>query len=340
MTRKNILLTLLCLYTSICTGQPTEDRFLTPNTAWIEGFGYETEGRYQVSPISLLYYTMDGDTLIDGKSYYRIRLSRACSPMIYYDWDNNGNEIILDKNVEVYDGDLYFFMREDERGDVWLYTDDTNTLRDISGNVFYHDIDPNYASGLVRHDLFLFNTRKPYSAGDKKPFGTIAFDSPEALYDGHNLLDWCIDSLEVKEVTDGVMLDGKEHWVSIYNYDLKYVQGIGPLWAGGPLSGVGQPSTYQRALFAFYQGDQIIYRNEGYLSAIEEHFPNILNILTGKNANGVESLSPCPSPIERGAVYDLSGRKVYESVPSLGRGNSESLPKGVYIKNGKKMLIK
>ena len=140
--------------------------------------------------------------------------------------------------METYDSDLCFFMREDESGDVWLYTDDVNTLGHISGNKFYYDIDQNYASGLVRHDLFLFNTRKPYSAGDKKPFGTIAFDSPEALYDGHNLFDWCIDSLKVKDVTGSVMLDGKEHWVSIYDYDLKYVQGIGPLWAG-PLSGVG-----------------------------------------------------------------------------------------------------
>ena len=328
MTRRNILLTVLCLYTSICTGQPTEDRFLSPTTAWIEGFGYAMEGRYQVSAISLGYYTVDGDTLIDGKSYYRIRLNKVCHPFVYLEWDEQGREIIRDKEVETYDSDLCFFMREDESGDVWLYTDDVNTLGHISGNIFYYDIDQNYASGLVRHDLFLFNTRKPYSAGDKKPFGTIAFDSPEALYDGHNLFDWCIDSLEVKDVTGSVMLDGKEHWVSIYDSGLKYVQGIGPL--GGPLRGVGQPSnSYHRVFFAFYQGSQIIYRNEEYLSAIEEQFPDILNMLTG-TTNDV-------SPIGRGtlgrrddALYDLQGRRL----------NGEGLPKGIYIQGGKKRIIR
>ena len=328
MTRKNILLTVLCLYTSICTGQPTEDRFLSPTTAWIEGFGYAMEGRYQVSAISLGYYTVDGDTLIDGKSYYRIRLNKVCHPFVYLEWDEQGREIIRDKEVETYDSDLCFFMREDESGDVWLYTDDVNTLGHISGNIFYYDIDQNYASGLVRHDLFLFNTRKPYSAGDKKPFGTIAFDSPEALYDGHNLMDWCIDSLKVEDVTGSVMLDEKEHWVSIYDSGLKYVQGIGPL--GGPLRGVGQPSnSYHRVFFAFYQGSQIIYRNEEYLSAIEEQFPDILNMLTG-TTNDV-------SPIGRGtlgrrddALYDLQGRRL----------NGEGLPKGIYIQGGKKRIIR
>ena len=132
MTRKNILLTVLCLYTSICTGQPTEDRFLSPTTAWIEGFGYAMEGRYQVSAISLGYYTVDGDTLIDGKSYYRIRLNKVCHPFVYLEWDEQGREIIRDKEVETYDSDLCFFMREDESGDVWLYTDDVNTLGHIS----------------------------------------------------------------------------------------------------------------------------------------------------------------------------------------------------------------
>ena len=318
------ILTLLALPTlAEYVYRDSKHEFLTPTTAWIEGFGYAMEGRYQVSAISLGYYTVDGDTLIDGKSYYRIRLNKVCHPFVYLEWDEQGREIIRDKEVETYDSDLCFFMREDESGDVWLYTDDVNTLGHISGNKFYYDIDPNYASGLVRHDLFLFNTRKPYSAGDKKPFGTIAFDSPEALYDGHNLFDWCIDSLKVKDVTGSVMLDGKEHWVSIYDYDLKYVQGIGPL--GGPLRGVGQPSsTYQRVFFAFYQGDQIIYRNEGYLSAIEEHFPNILNILTGKDTNGMESPLSTSAREENSALYDLQGRKL-----------NARPQRGLYIQGGK-----
>ena len=46
------------------------------------------EGRYQVSAISLGYYTVDGDTLIDGKSYYRIRLNTATDELIIEPIDN------------------------------------------------------------------------------------------------------------------------------------------------------------------------------------------------------------------------------------------------------------
>ena len=48
-------------------------------------------------------------------------------------------------------------------------------------------------------------------------------------------------------------------------------------------------------------------------------------------ATGIESLTPNPSPKEEGNVYDLSGRKVSES---------SVLPKGVYIMNGKKVIVK
>ena len=53
--------------------------------------------------------------------------------------------------------------------------------------------------------------------------------------------------------------------------------------------------------------------------------------LTMSGATGIESLTPNLSPKEEGNVYDLSGRKV--SVPSV-------LPKGVYIMNGKKVIVK
>ena len=115
------ILTLLALPTlAEYVYRDSKHEFLTPTTAWIEGFGHETEGRYQVSAISLGYYTVDGDTLIDGKSYYRIRLNKVCHPFVYLEWDEQGREIIRDKEVETYDSDLCFFMREDESGDVWL----------------------------------------------------------------------------------------------------------------------------------------------------------------------------------------------------------------------------
>ena len=53
--------------------------------------------------------------------------------------------------------------------------------------------------------------------------------------------------------------------------------------------------------------------------------------LSLSSATRIESFTPTPSPKEEGNVYDLSGRKV--SVPSV-------LPKGVYIVNGKKVMVK
>ena len=43
---------------------------------------------------------------------------------------------------------------------------------------------------------------------------------------------------------------------------------------------------------------------------------------------------------DEGAIYDLSGRKVYESMPPLGEGRRGSLPKGIYIRDGKKFIVK
>ena len=53
--------------------------------------------------------------------------------------------------------------------------------------------------------------------------------------------------------------------------------------------------------------------------------------LTLSGVTGIESLTPNPSPKEEGNVYDLSGRKVSEF---------SVLPKGVYVVNGKKVIVK
>ena len=53
--------------------------------------------------------------------------------------------------------------------------------------------------------------------------------------------------------------------------------------------------------------------------------------LSLSSATGIESLTPNSSPEGEGNVYDLSGRKVSES---------SVLPKGVYVVNGKKVIVK
>ena len=67
----------------------------------------------------------------------------------------------------------------------------------------------------------------------------------------------------------------------------------------------------------------------------------------GGFTSGILSLTPDPSPKGEGsAVYDLSGRKVMSSnLPSLqggagGRLPAGRLPKGIYIQNGKKFVVR
>ena len=55
------------------------------------------------------------------------------------------------------------------------------------------------------------------------------------------------------------------------------------------------------------------------------------------NPNGIESLTPDPSPREKGTIYDLSGRKVNSQFSIL---NSQLKRKGLYIVNGKKIMVK
>lgn len=53
----------------------------------------------------------------------------------------------------------------------------------------------------------------------------------------------------------------------------------------------------------------------------------------------MRSLEPTPAPSLKGRefIYDLSGRLVQRSKEE---GSLESLPKGVYINNGRKVIIK
>ena len=63
--------------------------------------------------------------------------------------------------------------------------------------------------------------------------------------------------------------------------------------------------------------------------------------------DGIEGLSPDPSPVREGsagAVYDLSGRRVADSTifphPSTLSPQRSSFPKGIYIRNGHKILVR
>ena len=63
----------------------------------------------------------------------------------------------------------------------------------------------------------------------------------------------------------------------------------------------------------------------------------VLNLGDGEETTGISSLTPNPSPKGEGSWYDLQGRRI--SVPSATSVPSV-LPKGVYINNGKKIIIK
>lgn len=72
MYKRSILLPTLFLYSFILAGQLDDHRFLTSATTWIDCIGYDVNDVYQISGISLEYYTVTGDTLINDKPYYRL----------------------------------------------------------------------------------------------------------------------------------------------------------------------------------------------------------------------------------------------------------------------------
>lgn len=56
----------------------------------------------------------------------------------------------------------------------------------------------------------------------------------------------------------------------------------------------------------------------------------------------IDMISPIPTPPQKGAVYNLNGQKVCDIDPSQGNSVEQilsSLPKGIYIVNGKKIVV-
>lgn len=61
-----------------------------------------------------------------------------------------------------------------------------------------------------------------------------------------------------------------------------------------------------------------------------------------EESTGVGSLSPALTPVSNGSWYDLSGR-IISLTPNpspISEGSRKQLPRGIYIHNGKKVVIK
>jgi hypothetical protein len=55
------------------------------------------------------------------------------------------------------------------------------------------------------------------------------------------------------------------------------------------------------------------------------------------NTSRIECLTPNPSPVREGSIYDLSGRKINSQFSTF---NSQFRKKGLYIEDGKKIIVK
>ena len=270
----NSVLALLLFVSAITFGSEIRKSapFLTQGTAWVDGFGYEQDGRYKVDDVKLCYYTTAGDTLINDKTYSRILRTRKCKTSYKLEEDADGKEYVSEKELIVQDDTLCFFMREDDAGDVWLYTEDKNVFYEVSQNTLFETL----ADDLIGRELFLFNSKKKYAIGDALPLGMSALVDPNGFQEGKDY--WHIYPLDVEDVSVINLLDGNSYPI----YNNYFVESIGPL--DGPLSGIGSPNSYNldfKKLFAFYRDGQAIYKDEGYLAALEEVFPNILDSLIG-----------------------------------------------------------
>ena len=303
----------------------TAQKYLTEDMAWVDGFGYEQDGRYKTDDVKMYYYTTAGDTIINEKKYFRIHRARKCKTSYKVDEDDEGKEYVSNKELIIQDDTLCFFMHEDDSGDVWLYTEDKNVFYEVSHNTLYESLYESLADDFTGRELFLFNSKKKYAVGDVLPLGMSVLADPNGFQDGKDY--WHIYPLDVEDVSVINLLDGNSYPI----YNNYFVESIGPL--DGPLSGIGSPNSYNldfRKLFAFFRDGQTIYENEGYLAALEEIFPNILDSLivaapftedpitftTGQMATIVLPTEPDAS---KGKYYRLAGCKdgeiVFEQEP-------------------------
>ena len=317
--KKNIsVLALLLFFSAITCGSEIRKgaSFLTHGIAWVDGFGYEQDGRYKTDDVKMYYYTTVGDTLINEKKYFRICRARKCKTSYKIDEDNEGKEYVSNKELITQDDTLCFYVHEDDAGDVWLYTEDKNVFYEVSHNTLYEFL----ADDLTGRELFLFNSKKKYAAGDVLPLGMSVLSDPNGFQDGKDY--WHIYPLVVEDVSVINLLDGNSYPI----YNNYFIESIGPL--DGPLSGIGSPNSYNldfRKLFAFFRDGQTIYKNEGYLAALEELFPNIIDSLIGISPSKDEPVTftagqmatiilPTEPDASKGKYYRLAGCKEGEIV--------------------------
>lgn len=119
--------------------------------------------------------------------------------------------------------------------------------------------------------------------------------------------------------TDKAYEQYRSNMVSFYRYFIEQTKKAGM----GTFHWMGLSDGDHRSVPEFNQADLVEAIIKGYY---------------GENGyiSGIESLTPIPSPMDEGSIYDLSGRKI----PCLQGKDGSRLPKGIYIIDGRKVVVK
>ena len=96
-------------------------------------------------------------------------------------------------------------------------------------------------------------------------------------------------------------------------------------------------SNQRKAIVGALRACLIVSWDDPYNQGGSRGVPEKRELVLKDNPNGIESLTPNPSPSEKGTIYDLSGRKVNSQFSTF---NSQLKQKGLYIQNGKKIIVK
>ena len=146
-----------------------------------------------------------------------------------------------------------------------------------------------------------------------RTYADITYDGTETLRYDFNWSDGGMDESRLAKVEQLVLEDGKA-----YDYEPsgKIIRTIGNIQGGLILSWMRQSRSEKTVLLSFTRGDVLIYMKD---------YPSINGIKQFENEP-----TPNPSLLGREYVYDLSGRII----------ENRKLPKGIYIQNGRKFVVK
>jgi hypothetical protein len=146
-----------------------------------------------------------------------------------------------------------------------------------------------------------------------RTYADITYDGTETLRYDFNWSDGGMDESRLAKVEQLVLEDGKA-----YDYEPsgKIIRTIGNIQGGLILSWMRQSRSEKTVLLSFTRGDVLIYKKD---------YPSINGIKQFENEP-----TPNPSLLGREYVYDLSGRII----------ENRKLPKGIYIQNGRKFVVK